>query len=177
MSRGQKINQILIGILIIAVAVILIAFPEEGLVITSAILSLSLFIYGIKTLIYYLTMARHMVGGRIMLYLAVIVLDFAMFVMMLTSVQKTYLILYLVVVYAFSGVVDILRAMEAKKYQAPSWKLSLISGILCVVVAIACIVFIHSTKVIMYVFCAGLVYSAVVRIVTALRKTEMVYIP
>ena len=112
-----------------------------------------------------------------MLYLAVIVLDFGVFVMMLTSVQKTYLILYLVVVYAFSGVVDILRAMEAKKYQAPTWKFSLISGILCVVVAIACIVFIHSTKVIMILFSAGLIYSAIVRIVTALRKTEMVYIP
>ena len=136
MSGGQRIKNILIGIAIILGALILIAFPEDGIIITASILSLSLFIYGIKTLIYYVTMARHMVGGRIMLYLAVVVLDLGMFTMMLTNIPKIYIVLYLVVVYAFAGVVSILRALEAKRYQAPMWKLSLISGIINVVIAI-----------------------------------------
>lgn len=176
MSGVQRIKDILIGILIILGAVILIAFPKEGFIITAAILSLSLFIYGIKTLIYYFTMARHMVGGRIMLYLAVVVLDLGMFTMMLTNIPKIYIVLYLLVIYAFAGVVDILRALEAKKYQASSWKLSLISGIISVVVAILCVVFIGSTNMIVYFYSAGLIYSAIVRIVTACRKTAIVYI-
>ena len=176
MSSGQRIKNVLIGILIILGAVILIAFPEEGIIITASILSLSLFVYGIKTLIYYITMTRHMVGGRIMLYLAVVVLDLGMFTMMLTNIPKMYIALYLVVVYAFSGAIDILRALEAKKYQAPSWRLSLISGIISVVIAILCIVFIGSTNMIVYLYSAGLIYSAIVRIVTAFRKTAIVYI-
>ena len=176
MSGGQRIKNVLIGILIILGAVILIAFPEEGIIITASILSLSLFVYGIKTLIYYITMTRHMVGGRIMLYLAVVVLDLGMFTMMLTNIPKMYIALYLVVVYAFSGAIDILRALEAKKYQAPSWRFSLISGIINVVIAILCIVFIGSTNMIVYLYSAGLIYSAIVRIVTAFRKTAIVYI-
>ena len=176
MSGGQRIKNVLIGILIILGAVILIAFPEEGIIITASILSLSLFIYGIKTLIYYITMTRHMVGGRIMLYLAVVVLDLGMFTMMLTNIPKMYIALYLVVVYAFSGAIDILRALEAKKYQAPSWRFSLISGIISVVIAILCIVFIGSTNMIVYLYSAGLIYSAIARIVTAFRKTAIVYI-
>ena len=176
MSSGQRIKNILIGIAIILGALILIAFPEEGMIITASILSLSLFIYGIKTLIYYVTMARHMVGGRIMLYLAVIVLDLGMFTMMLTNIPKIYIVLYLVVVYAFAGVVSILRALEAKRYQAPMWKLSLISGIINVVIAILCIIFMRSTNMIVYLYCAGLIYSAIVRIVTAFRETAIVYI-
>ena len=171
MSGGQRIKNVLIGILIILGAVILIAFPEEGIIITASILSLSLFVYGIKTLIYYITMTRHMVGGRIMLYLAVVVLDLGMFTMMLTNIPKMYIALYLVVVYAFSGAIDILRALEAKKYQAPSWRFSLISGIISVVIAI-----LGSTNMIVYLYSAGLIYSAIARIVTAFRKTAIVYI-
>lgn len=176
MSGGQRIKNILIGIAIILGALILIAFPEDGIIITASILSLSLFIYGIKTLIYYVTMARHMVGGRIMLYLAVVVLDLGMFTMMLTNIPKIYIVLYLVVVYAFAGVVSILRALEAKRYQASMWKLSLISGIINVVIAILCIIFMRSTNMIVYLYCVGLIYSAIVRIVTAFRKTAIVYI-
>ena len=176
MSSGQRIKNVLIGVLIILGAVILIAFPEEGIIITASILSLSLFVYGIKTLIYYITMTRHMVGGRIMLYLAVVVLDLGMFTMMLTNIPKMYIALYLVVVYAFSGAIDIMRALEAKKYQAPSWRFSLISGIISVVIAILCIVFIGSTNMIVYLYSAGLIYSAIVRIITTFRKTAIVYI-
>ena len=176
MSSGQRIKNILIGVLIILGAIILIAFPEEGLIITASILSLSLFFYGVKTLIYYFTMARHMVGGRIMLYLSIIVLDFGMFTLMMTNIPKIYIALYLLAIYAFAGVIDILRALEAKKYQASTWKLSLISGIINIVVAILCVAFLGSTRMIVYLYCAGLIYSAIIRIVTACRKTAIVYI-
>lgn len=176
MSGGQRIKNVLIGILTILGAVILIVFPEEGILITASILSISLFVYGIKTLINYITLTRHMVGGRIMLYLAVVVLDLGMFTLMLTNIPKMYIALYLVVAYAFSGAIDILRALEAKKYQAPSWRFSLISGIINVVIAILCIVFIGSTNMIVYLYSAGLIYSAIVRIITAFRKTAIVYI-
>ena len=176
MSKVQKFRSILIGILTILGSVILIAFPDQGFIITAAILSVSLFIYGIRKLIEYCTMARHMVGGRIILYLSIILLDFGMFTMTLTKIPKIYIVLYLLAIYAFSGVIDILRSLEAKKYQNPSWRLNLISGIINIVVAILCVVFIGSTRAIVYLYCAGLIYSAIVRIITAFRKTAIVYI-
>lgn len=176
MNSGQRIKSILIGVLIFLGAVIMIALPEDGFIIAAAILSLSLFIYGVKTLIYYFTMSRHMVGGRIMLYIAVVVLDLGMFTMMMTNIPKIYIVLYLLVIYAFTGAISVLRALEAKKYQAPSWRFSLISGIINLVIAILCVVFISSTRMIVYFYCVGLIYSAIVRIVTAFRKTAIVYI-
>lgn len=176
MSSGQRIKNILIGVLIILGAVILIAFPEDGLTITAAILSISLFIYGIRKLIYYFTMARHMVGGRIILYLGIIMLDFGMFAMMMTQIPRIYIVIYLVVIYAFDGVIDILRSLEAKKYQASGWQFRLITGIIGIIFAILCIVFINSARVIVYLYSAALIYAAVVKIVTAFRKTAIVYI-
>ena len=176
MSSGQRIKNILIGILTILGCLILIIMKDDGLIIVASILSISLFVYGIKMLIYYFSMARHMVGGRIMLYLGIVVLDFGMFTMMLTNIPKIYIVLYLLVIYAFSGVIDILRSLEAKKYESPTWKLSLISGVINIVVAILCVAFIGSTRMIVYFYCAGLIYSAIIRIVTAFRKTAIVYI-
>ncbi|MBQ7646514.1 MAG: hypothetical protein IJS94_04520 [Clostridia bacterium] len=176
MSAVERIKNVLIGLLIILGAVILVFFPEEGFIIIAGILSISLVAYGVKSLVYYLMLARHMVGGRIMLYLAVVVLDLGIFTMMLTKIPRIYVVLYLVVVYAFSVVIDILRALEAKKLQAPSWRFSLISGIINVVIVILCLVFINSTKMIVYLYSGGLIYLAIVRIVNAFRKTAIVYI-
>ena len=176
MNSGQRIKNVILGVLIILGAVILIAFPNEGLLIVAGILCLSLFIYGIKTLIYYFTMARHMVGGRIMLYLGMIVLDLGMFALMLTDIPRIYIVLYLLIIYAFSGVIEILRALEVKKNNGPSWKFKLFSGLVNIVIAILCIVFIGHTDVIVFIYSLGLIYSAIVRIVTAFRKTAIVYI-
>ena len=176
MSSGQRVKNVLIGILIILGSIIMIAIPESGIKIAAFILSLSLFIYGIRSLIFYFSMARHMVGGRIMLYLGVIILDLGMFTLMMSNIPTIYIVLYLVIIYVFSGVIDVLRALEAKKYGASTWKLSLVSGFINIVVGILCVVFIRSTNMIVYFYCAGLIYSAIVRIITAFRKTEIVFI-
>ena len=176
MNVGQRIKNVLIGVFIIIGGIILMAFPDNGLIIVASILCLSLFIYGIRSLVYYFSMARHMVGGRIILYLGIIILDLGMFALMLTNIPRFYIVLYLLVIYAFSGVIDVLRSLEAKKYQAPSWKFFLASGLVNIVVAVLCIVFIKRGDMIVYFYGAGLIYSAVVRIISALRKTAIVYI-
>lgn len=176
MSSGQRIKNVLVGVLTFLSGVILVASPDEGLIIATAALCISLFAYGIKSLIFYFSMARHMVGGRIILYLGIIILDLGMFVLTLKDIPRIYVVLYLLVIYAFSGVIDVLRSLEAKKCQAPSWKLFLVSGVINVAVAVLCIVFIGHGDVIVYIYSAGLIYSAAVRIFSAFRKTAIVYI-
>lgn len=176
MTGIQRIKNILLGVVTILFSILMIAVPEGGLVVVALLISVSLFIYAVKTLVFYFSMARHMVGGRTMLYIGIIVLDFAVFVMMLTNIPRIYIILYLLAIHAFSGAIDILRSFEAKKYQASSWKFSMVSGVVNIIVAILCVVFIGSELIIIYIYCAGLIYSAMVRIITSFRKTAIVYI-
>ncbi len=86
---------------------------------------------------------------------------------------------YLLAVFAFSGGIDILRALEAKRYGAPSWKLKLISG--CVTIAAAAAIGIAgfcfgSPELAVYGYCVSLLYLAVVRLIAAFRKTAVIYI-
>ena len=69
-----------------------------------------------------------------------------------------------------------MRAMEAKRLQAASWKMSLIHGIVNVVMAGLCLAFIGTVEVAVEIYAAGLVYSGIIRIIQAFRKTTVVYI-
>ena len=75
--------------------------------------------------------------------------------------------------------VDILRGLDAKKNGAASWRFKLISGVLNVLFALALVIigwFIGDTGILVYGYCISLAYSAVMRIINAFRKTEIVYI-
>ena len=60
----------------IAVAILLARYPENGFIMIAAILAISMITIGVRYLYYYATMARHMVGGKAILFLGVIILDF-----------------------------------------------------------------------------------------------------
>ena len=176
MSSGQRILGVLSGLLMIALSVLMITHTDRGLIVAYAILSLSLTVYGVRTLLFYFSMARHMVGGKLLLYVGIIALDLGAFTASMVSTPRVYLILYLLCAHAFSGVVDILRGREAKSYGGKTWRLNIVHGAVNILVALACVVFLRSTDILVYIYCAGLIYSALVRIVTALRKTAIVYI-
>ena len=176
MNGGKRVTNILSGVVMLLMGAVLILLPSEGLSFVALIFSLSLIVYGVRMLAYYITMARHMVGGRLMLYIAVIVLDFGVFVWTLADIPKIYVVLYLVAIHAFSGAIDIMRGIEAKRYHASSWKLSFISGVVNIVIAILSIVFIRSVNMIVILYAIGLIYSAITRIISAFRRTAVVYI-
>ena len=176
MGKFERVRNVLIGILTIVVSLVMLLLePEISFLIAAIILSFSLLGMGIRLLIYYFAMARHMVGGKIQLYVGLIVLDFGIFTMTLTDVPHLYLILYLLGTHAFGGVIDILRALEAKR-NGSSWKLKTSQGAVNLIVAILCLFSLGSTKLLVVLYCLGLFYSAVIRIISAFRKTAIVYI-
>jgi uncharacterized membrane protein HdeD (DUF308 family) len=140
------------------------------------ILSLGLAITAIKDILFYFTMARHMVGGKMILIQGVVILDFAMITGSLADVPKIYILLYLISVHAFSGVVEVLRATEARKTVEGPWKMKFTHGIVNFLLAIACLVFIRNSNTALMIYCIGLMYSAVMRILSAFRKTAFVMI-
>lgn len=179
MGKLRRVGQVLWGLLTLALCALLIYDPDLGYASAIGILSLTATVAGIRQLHYYFTMARHMVGGKSTLFIGLILLDLGVFTSTLTDVPKGYLALYLLGWYAFSGGIDILRALEARRFESPSWRFSFFSGIVNLAAALLALLawlLLRSTTLLVYIFCLGLVYSACARIVTAFRKTAVVYI-
>ena len=120
-----------------------------------------------------------MFGGKSTLCQAIIILYLALFLTTMVFMGEVVIIIYLLGIYAFTGVVDILRAFEAMKMKASNWKVKLITGLISVLFAVSLVVagfVIGNMQIIVYGYCLSLVYSAVVKIATAFKRTAIVYI-
>ena len=177
MTVYQRIKKILFSLCMLGVALFFILKPSDtAYQIVVAILSLGLTIAGIKDIIFYFTMARHMVGGKMILIQGVIIFDFAIITSSLTNVPKIYILLYLIGIHAFSGVVEILRAMEARRTVDGPWKIKFSHGIVNLILATACLIFIRQSNTALIIYSLGLMYSAVVRLFDAFGKKAFVVI-
>ena len=176
MSKLQRVNSFVTGILMVLFAGLLVLDPKNNFILIVAALSIFMMLGAIKMLWYYFTTARLMVGGRRILYQGIIYPDLALFTWSLNDVPMIYIILYLIAINAFAGVVDMGLAINAKKSNAPSWRLKFSAGVVELGMAILCMVFIRSTNIVVWVYALGVAYSGLVRIIDAFRKTEVVYI-
>jgi uncharacterized membrane protein HdeD (DUF308 family) len=177
MTIFQRIRRILIGLVMLGVAILFLIDPDDDAYeFVIGILTLGLAIKGIKDILFYFTMAKHMVGGKIILFQGVVVLDFAYLTGSLSDVPKIYILLYLIAIHAFSGAIEILRAMESRKAVEGPWKLKLGHGIVNFLLAISCLVFIKQTGTALIIYSIGLIYSAVMRIISAFQRTTFIVI-
>jgi hypothetical protein len=179
MTDMQRVKKVLLALLMILCSVIMVVYPEDGFYIVAVIVSVSLIAYGLRTLLYYFTMARHMVGGKAILYIGIIVFDLGIFVFTTVDDPKLFIVIYLLGVHGFSGVMGVLRSFEAKQYASPAWRWLFIDGAANLAVAILAVIaglFLHSTADLSYLYAASMFYSACAQIVAAFRKTAIVYI-
>ena len=176
MTKTQKIIGILGSLLMIVAALYILTDIESGYRKIMWILSAYLAIAGARELFYFFTMARFMVGGRMILYEGIILLDFGVFSATLSDDSKIYIIIYLAVIHAFGGLVSILRALEAKRFGAGVWKLKSVQGILDMAVAFMCIYHMKSADTAIYIYSFGVIYSACLRMASYLRKDKLIYI-
>ncbi len=176
MSKFQRIRDVVIGLISIMLGVLLVLFPEYGFSIVLLILSMGLFVLGIKEIVFYFSMAINMVGGKRSLYKGVLVLEMALFTLSMYEIPQVFILLYLIAIHGFSGAVEVMRAMEARKNGTSSYKLKLSHGIIDLLMAVCCLVFIKNGDTAVYIYSAGLIYSAVIKIINAFRRTAVVYI-
>ena len=178
MTSIQRIKKFLSGLFMLLGSLVLVMEPENGYYIIIVLLSISLLMSGLKSLHYYFTMARNMVGGKSILYKALVKTDLGLFTITTITIPKIYLICYLLFSHAFSGVVDMMKAVEDKKIHAP-WRMSFLYGLgnlLIAVAAFTCVLN-KSTALVVDIYSAGLAYSAVMQMAASFRKTAIVYIP
>lgn len=179
MTSFQRIKKILSGLVMLLGSLVLVIDPENGYYVIAFLLSISLLMSGIRSLVYYFTMARNMVGGKSILYTALVMTDLGLFTLTTITIPKIYLICHLLISHGFSGLVDMMKAVEDKKLQASSWRMSFLYGLgnlLTAVAAFTCILN-QSTALVVEIYCIGLAYSGVMQIASAFRKTAIIYIP
>ena len=176
MRNIARIKNVVFALILIAFAVILLTMPQFGPMLILLVLGALMILSGIRSLIYYFTMAKNMVGGKKTLYHSIFIIDVGAFLMAGYSGSEQLILLYLMGLLAISGGIDLIRALESKKEGAP-WKLRFISALIAFVLLIASILSMSNKQLVVYIFCIGLLYNAITRIISAFRKTAVIYIP
>ena len=176
MTKFTRIRNLIIGLIMIAIAVTLLLEPASGPVVILLILGIGLVGSGIGTLIFYFTMARHMVGGKKMFYRGILILDLGALLLAGYQGSEQLVLLYLLGVVAISGGIDIIRALESRKAGAP-WKFRLVGGLVSIAILLVGLACMSNPHTVVYIFCFGLLYLGVARIISVFRKTAVVYIP
>lgn len=176
MTSIKRIYKIIAGIFMLVLSVILFLYPDKGYVFVLFILEITLLLYGFRLLIYYLTLARYMVGGIMTLYKSIMLIDFGLLIFNMKNYPQRLGMLYLIVILAFDGITDILKAMDARRLKAASWKYELTYGSIKVIIAVGGLFFMGSVRILTYIYCLGLIHSAVSSIVSAFRRTAIVHI-
>jgi len=175
MTNWEKVKTVFSSVLVIACSILMMLLPEEGHYFVIAILCVVLLLRGLRDLVYYFSMGRYQVGGKIILYKGIIIFDLGLFTFGLSDLPQQYVMLYLLAYYIFTGGINILRAREAKSLGAP-WKFKMLSGIFCLGISALCILNFGSNEVMLYILCSGFIYSAILRCFVVLRRNAIVYI-
>ena len=178
MTKVQRIGNLITAVVMIAFAGLLFVSPVEGLPVVAIVVSISFTVRGLRRLVYYYTMARHMVGGKNVLYRGIIMVDAGLFTGTIIDNSAYIIILYVAGLHLFAGLIDVLRSREAKAVGA-SWRFTMAFGTTDVLLGTAVIVsgfYMHDLRIAVYVYAVGLVYSAMLRAAAAFRRTAIVYI-
>ena len=176
MTKMQRVRAVLGGLVTLFCCAVLLYAREDGYRLIIAIVGLGLVLRGAKFLIQYFSLGRHMVGGRRILFYGIIALDLGLFAYAISDLPPVYLMLYLLVGHLFSGVVDVLRALEVKRMESGRWRLNLANGIANILLALACLFCLRSVELLVYIYTAGLAYTACLRIASGFRKSAIIHI-
>lgn len=179
MTRSRRVVDVLYGIVMFIAGFSFFTSQVENSVLAMLVLiQFGMTFRGLRALYYYLTMARYMVGGKNVLYRSFIWLDLGTMAGALVGHRIIYAVIYLAILHTFSGIVSIFRANESRSYGA-HWKLKMAYGVTNILIAAAVVVgsAVYKQPLVMtYIYGAGLMYSAVLRIASAFKRTNIVYI-
>jgi uncharacterized membrane protein HdeD (DUF308 family) len=174
MKIHNRIFHILIAAGLVFMAVLLYFLGEDGTKLIALIMGFSLLIYGIRCLAAYFLKFRFVIGGRMQLYIGIIVMDLGLLIGGSFTGSSILIMFYLIGFRLVTGGIGVARAMEARKAGAP-WKIRLAAGIISLVTALG-FIFFKDPKAVVYIYCIGLLFSAAEHIITAFRKNKIVTI-
>ena len=176
MKKLTRFKNLIVGVVLIVFAFILLIWPRFGTPLIMLVFGIGLLIYGIYSLIFYCRMAIHMVGGKRIFYRGILLLDLGVFMLSAYKGSERLVFLYMMVLLAATGAIDLVRALDYRK-QGAAWKLRAIVGVVCIVILISGLIYRRNPSTMVYIFCLGLLSAAISRIASVFRKTAVIYIP
>lgn len=176
MGLTKRVLNVIASLIILTLGVLMMLDPQHSYKIVVALLMITLIVKGLRLLVYYFKMARHTVGGIVFLYQGVLLLDAGIFTLNLDNVPVIYTMLYLVVCMLISGGIDVMRSNQARTMKTGRWKLQMVYGAGNLVLSILGIIFLFSGTWVAVIYALSLLHSGVCRMITAFRKTAVVYI-
>ena len=179
MTRFGRILNTIAALITIAFSVLLFYMDAiHGLKLILLVIQTTMSLRGFQAIAYYISMGRHMVGGQNVLYRGMIFLDLGILAGTIFEHPAIYTLVYISLLHVFTGAVSGLRANESRKIGAP-WRLKMAYGITNVLLAIAVVIsgiVSSQIRVAVWIYSIGIIYSSILRLITAFRKTEIVYI-
>lgn len=179
MTRTKRVIDVLFGIVMIIAGLAFFGSSVEASVwVMLVLIGLGITLRGLQTLYYYLTMAKYMVGGKNVLYRSFILLDLGALGGSLAGHGLVYAVSYLALLHASSGLISIVRANESRLIGA-HWRLKMAYGVTNVLMAVAVIIgtiILKEPRITIYIYGSGLIYTGILRIASAFRRTRIVYI-
>ena len=174
MGIHNRILHILIAVGLIFMAVLLFFLGEYGTQLVALIMGFTLLIYGIRCLVAYFLKFRFTVGGRMQLYIGIIVMDLGLLILGSFNGSSVLIMFYLLGFRLVTGGIDVARAIEARKNKG-HWKIRLTAGIISLGTALG-FIFFKDPYAVVDIYCIGLLFSAVEHIITAFRRNKIVTI-
>lgn len=175
MTKTQKILNILSGLFMILLGGLIITGGEKMYLVILLIVLVLLFINGVRQIIYYFTMACNMVGGRKILYNGMLSLIISLSIFAMDEMPSQVFMIYLIGMLGFSGIVDVFNAVEARRIKG-RWKLKMITGIVTILFAAACFLFLNKPSVVVFIYGGTMIYNGIMKIVSAVRPNELISI-
>ena len=172
MSKKKRVWNIIVAIFMIQSALFLMIIPEIAFMIIAMFVGMMLTFRGIKFLFYYSTHACHMIGGKKIL----LVFDVGIFSISLIDQAQMIMIFYVVAIHLVAAVLNFARAVSNRGDGNPGWKIDLAQGIGNVAQVVLCLIFAGFVEIPVFIYCAGVIYSAILKIISSCKKTAIVYV-
>ena len=172
MTLMRRIVNIIIGLGTIAFAFLIFFLGRNGLLVVMFIFEAGLFLYGIYMIFYYLLMARHMVGGQLMLFLGLFTFGLSLVALKITQVPEKGLAVLVAFALLLAGGLDVVRSFEIKtRGSQTSWRFTRITGIIEMLLALFSLIMgLINPGWTAFILGLSLLYSGVSRIIAALRR-------
>ena len=176
MTKTRRIMNITGAVFSIQGALLLMLIPQIAFIIIALGVGLWLTYKGGRYIIYYLTHANHMVGGKRILLAGLILFDCGAFSTTLIDQAQAIIIIYVVGCHVIAAILGFVRMSGNRKDGNPGWKIDLAQGIGNVVLVVLCLIFIRYVEIPVYIYCAGSIYSSILTIISSSKKTAIVYV-
>lgn len=176
MSKTKRVWNIFVAFFTIFGALVLMLVPDLAFSLIAACVGLMLTLRGLKFLIYYVTHAQHMVGGKRLLLVGLILFDMGVFASLIYDQTQFLTIIYVIAIHIVWVVLRFARAVSNKGDGNPGWKIDLAQGIGNLIQVILCLVFINSIEIPVFIYCIGVIYTAVLKIIASCKRTAIVYV-